>query len=110
MSEVFTELIAFWNNTQIPTQFHDVDTVGLFTNWYFLVPFIGMVGYMIFKRAVNGLILLGLGIGLWIFSGTPMVKEIYIDGEVQMDKVLPVAGVGVVSIAAIVYVLFIRSD
>ncbi|MDH5298902.1 MAG: hypothetical protein OEV91_07775 [Desulfobulbaceae bacterium] len=110
MSELFAQLVEFFNSTQIPAQFHAVDVKGLFTNSYFLVPFIGILGYMLFKRAINGMILLGTGIGLWIFSGTPFVREIYVDGQMQADKILPVAGVGVVVIAVVVYILFIRSD
>jgi len=110
MADFFAKLVDFINATQIPTQLHEVDIHGLFTNGYFLAPFILLLGYMVFKRAINGMIMLGIGIGLWVFSGTPYVQQIYINGEVQMDKVLPVVAVAVIALGVMVYVFFIRSD
>ncbi len=110
MTDLLATLMAWVNATQIPAQLHGMDAHGLFTNGYFLVPFILLVGYMIFKRSVDGLVILGLCVGLWVFSGTPYVQGLYVNGEVQMDKMLPVVGVGVVAMGLLIYIFFIRSD
>ncbi|MEJ2031913.1 MAG: hypothetical protein P8Y63_02490 [Deltaproteobacteria bacterium] len=100
----------FMQRTQVPQQFRAVDVKGLFTNLYFLIPFLAVVGHFLYRKAVNYLILLALGIGVWIVSGTSIMHGLVVNGIVQIDKILPVAGVGVVIIAVVVYVVFIRSD
>jgi len=110
MADFFAKMVEFFNSTQIPTQFHEVDVKGLFTNGWFMIPFLGMVGYQIFKQAINNLMLIGIGLALWIFSGTHYVQEIKVNGEIQMDKVLPLVAVGIITLGVIVYIYFIRSD
>ena len=75
-----------------------------------MIPFIGLIGYNAFKKAFNNLMMIGIGAGLWVFSGTPYVQEIRVNGEIQMDKVLPLVVVAVVTLGIVVYMFFIRSD
>ncbi|MEW6219826.1 MAG: hypothetical protein AB1634_09880 [Thermodesulfobacteriota bacterium] len=110
MTEIFSTIVDWINATQVPDQLRDVDAKGLFTNPFFLLPFIGLVGHMIWRQAVRDLILMVLFIGLWMFTGSQMVQGIFVEGEIQIDKILPVLGVGVGAIAVIVYLFFIRSD
>jgi len=110
MADFFAQLLEFMNSTQIPTQFQEVDVKGLFTNGWFMLPFLALVGYQLFKQAFNNLMLILIGMGLWVFSGSHYVQEIRINGEIQMDKVLPLVAVGVVTLGIIVYLFFIRSD
>ncbi|MDH4320047.1 MAG: hypothetical protein OEV73_00970 [Desulfobulbaceae bacterium] len=110
MADFFARMMEFFNSTQIPTQFNEVDVKGLFTNGWFMIPFLALVVYQLFKQAFNNLALIGIGMGLWIFSGSHYVREIRVNGEIQMDKVLPLVVVGVVTLGIIIYLYFIRSD
>jgi len=110
MMDIMGSIMDFIQNTQVVDQIRDVDAKGLFTNAYFLVPFLMLVGYWLYKQAVNSLILLVLSIGLWVFSGSSYAHNMIVNGELQLDKVLPVAAVGVGVIAVLVYIVFIRSD
>jgi len=108
--EILNRIVEFFNNTNIPEQFHEVDAIGLFTNPWFLVPFVLFIGYKLYKQSINTLVITGVAIGLWIFSGSPMAKNLIVDGQLQIGKILPVAGVGVVAIGIIIYFLFMRSE
>ncbi|MEA1933686.1 MAG: hypothetical protein U9N60_04550 [Thermodesulfobacteriota bacterium] len=110
MPEFLVSVIELVNSTNVPQQISEVDAKGLFSNGYFLVPFIGVVGYMIYKQALNSLVVMGLGIGLWIFSGSHYMQGAIVDGEIQLEKLLPVLAVWVAAIAVFIYFLFIRSD
>ena len=106
-------LISFFDlisNSLLIEQIQDVDVKGLFTNPWFLVPFVGLVGWWCYKQAFNNLVLLALGLGLWWFTGTPYATGLVVDGEIQAGKILPVAGVGVGALLVIIYLFFIRSD
>jgi hypothetical protein len=108
--DVLTTIAEFINNTNIPEQFRQVDAGGLFTNPWFLVPFVAFVGYQLYKQSFTTLIIAGVAIGVWLFTGSPMAKDLIVDGQLQIGKILPIAGVGVVALAIIVYFLFMRSD
>lgn len=110
MPHFLVAVSGFVQRTQIPRQIRKVDVRGLFTNLYFLIPFLAVVGHFLYRKAVNSLILLALGVGVWIVSGSPLMHGLVINGVVQVGKILPVMGVGVVVIAVVVYVVFIRSD
>lgn len=108
--DFLVSIVDYLYNTGIPKQFSEVDAKGLFTNWYFLVPFLGLVGYWLFKQAWNTMILTALGFGIWIFTGSKYMKNLFVDGNLQLGAIAPVVGVGIGAVAIIVYVLFIRSD
>ncbi len=110
MADFFAQMMEFINSTQIPAQFNAVDVKGLLTNGWFMIPFLALVGYQLFKQAFNNLALIAIGMGLWVFSGSHYVQEIRVNGEIQMDKVLPLVAVGVLTLGIIVYLFFIRSD
>jgi len=108
--EFLSRIIGFVNDTQVPDQIREVDVVGLFTNPWFLVPFLAFVGWKLYKMSINTLVVTAVAIGLWAFSGSPMMQGLIVNGELQLDKVLPVVGVGIVAIGIVIYFLFIRSD
>jgi hypothetical protein len=110
MTEFFASIIDWFVATRVPEQINTVDIKGLFQNSYFLVPFIGMVIYFLYKQAVNNLIITALAIFLWWFSGTDFVRGAVVGGELQLSRVLPVAGVGMAGLAILVYLLFIKQD
>jgi uncharacterized membrane protein YgdD (TMEM256/DUF423 family) len=110
MPDFLVSIAEFMRDTQVAEQFQAVDVSGLFTNPYFLIPFLALVGHIIYRKAVSTMILVIMGIGLWVFSGSPYMDDLIVNGELQLGKVLPLAGVGVGVIGVVVYLLFLRSD
>ena len=110
MADFLAPVVNFVNNTNVIEQIREVDAAGLFSNPWFLVPFIAQIGWWFYKQAVNSLVLTALVIGVWWFTGTPYAQGLVIDGHIQIGKVIPVAGVGVGIIVVLAYLFFIRSD
>ena len=110
MADFWQSLLDFWQNTNIPQQLADVDVKGLFTNPWVLLPLIAQVGWWMYKKAINNIVILGLAIGIWIFTGTPYAQGLVVNGELQAGKILPVAGVGIGVVMIIIYLIFIRGE
>ncbi|MFH1021248.1 MAG: hypothetical protein V1782_11670 [Pseudomonadota bacterium] len=110
MTEFLGQIVEFLNSTNVLQQIREIDAKGLFTNIWFLVPFIAFVCYNLYKQAMNALIITGLGFGLWLFSGSRYMEGLVVGGQLQLGKVLPVAGVFIGALAIAVYFLFMRSD
>ena len=110
MPDFLTSVFTWFKDTQVLDQIRDVDAIGLFKNPYFLVPFISLIIYYLYKQAFNNLIIIALVLGLWYFSGTEYVTGAVVNGELQLSKVIPTVLVGVGGIATLVYLLFIRQD
>ncbi|MFH1217657.1 MAG: hypothetical protein V1706_14265 [Pseudomonadota bacterium] len=110
MADFLSPVMDFINSTELPNQIRNVDVKGLFTNPWFLVPFLGQIGWWCYKQAVNSLVCTGLAICVWWFSGSEYARGMVIDGNLQLAKILPVAGVGFGIIIVLVYLFFIRSD
>ena len=110
MIEFLGQIVDFLNSTNVPQQISEVDAKGLFTNTWFLVPFIAFICYNLYKQAMNTLVMTGLGFGLWLFSGSSYMEGLVVNGTLQLGKVLPVAGVFIGAIAIAIYFLFMRTD
>jgi hypothetical protein len=110
MGDFFGKIVDLINATHIPEQISQVDAGGLFTNWYFLVPFICLIAYLLYKQAFTNLILIAIGIGVWFFTGTQYIHELVVNGEIQVEKVLPVAFGAIIVLGVVIYLLFGRSD
>jgi hypothetical protein len=110
MGDFFGKIVDLINATHIPEQISQVDAGGLFTNWYFLVPFICLIAYLLYKQAFTNIILIAIGIGVWYFTGTQYMHELVVNGEIQVEKVLPVAFGAIVVLGVVIYLLFGRSD
>jgi len=106
----FDKIVSFAQSTRIPEQIGNVDAPGLFTNSWFLVPFIILVCYMLYKQAFKDLVLMAIFIGVWVFSGSDYMQSTSVDGELQLDKVLPVVFGGAVIMGVVIYMYFGRSD
>ena len=100
----------FIEKTHLPEQVKDVDFPGLFTNPWFLVPFIGVFGYLLYKKAIRDMIILGAVLAVWYASGTPYMESLVVNGELQVNKVLPVLFGGAAIMGVVIYLLFGRSD
>jgi hypothetical protein len=99
-----------WTSSNIPGQLQDVDWRGLLTNPWFMVPLVAQIGWWIYKQAVNAIVITLLGIGVWVFTGTEYASGLVINGNIQIDKILPVAGVGLGALMIIIYLYFLRGD
>jgi len=96
--------------THLPAQIKEVDFSGLFTNPWFLVPFITITGYLLYKQAFRDIIILGAIMGAWYASGTPYMQTLVVGGELQITKILPVLFGGAGVLGFIIYLLFGRSS
>ena len=106
----FEPIVQFIEATHLPEQIKAVDFSGLFTNPWFLVPFIGLVGYLVYKKAFRDLVIFGAILGVWYASGTPYMETLVVNGEVQVAKILPVVFGGAAILGLIIYLLLGRSD
>ena len=105
----FGKIVDIVNSTHIPQQINDVDFVGLFTNPWFMVPFVSLIGWQVYKQNFRDIIIMFLIIGVWYMSGTHYMQTLIVGGELQIGKILPIlfGGAGVLGI--IIYLLFGRS-
>lgn len=111
MGEMLATVKGWIYATEILQQFDAVNVSGLFTNPFFLVPFIIVIGYFIYHQEINNLVIVALLLGWWVFSGTPYMHDLRTpEGGIALGKVLPLVLAGVVSLALVVYITFIRSD
>ena len=108
--EFLTKIVDFIHSTQVLDQFREVDAVGLFTNPWFLVPFIGMLGYMLYKQDFKEIIVIFIGLLLWHISGTEYMATLIIGDEIQLGKVLPVVFGAACLLGVVIYMYFGRSD
>ena len=105
-----TKIVDFIHSTQVLEQFREVDAVGLFTNPWFLVPFIGLIGYMLYKQDFKEIVVIFIGLLCWHISGTEYMATLIVDDEIQLAKVLPVVFGAAVLLGTIIYMYFGKSD
>jgi hypothetical protein len=108
--DFFKKIVDFIQSTQVLQQFQEVDTVGLFTNPWFLVPLVCLIGYLLYKQDFREIIVIILGFGCWHISGTEYINTLIVDDEIQLAKVLPVVFGAACILGIIIYMYFGRSD
>lgn len=108
--EFFTKIAEWFESTHLQEQIKDVDYMGLFTNPWFMVPFVFMVCYMLFKQKWKDLLIVIIFIGVWWVSGTDYMNSLIVNGELKIDKVLPVVFGGAAALGFVIYLLFGKSD
>jgi hypothetical protein len=104
------KIIEFIQSTQVLQQFKEVDAVGLFTNPWFLVPLVCLIGYLLYKQDFREIIVIIIGFGVWHISGTEYMATLIVDDEIQLAKVLPVVFGAACILGIIIYMYFGRSD
>ncbi len=107
--QIFHVIIAWIQDTGIPTQLEEVDAIGLFTNPWFIIPFICMIGYLIYKQSFKDILIFSILFGIWYASGTDYMQTLIVDGQLQLNKVLPIMGAGAAALAFIIYLIFGRN-
>ena len=103
-------LLRWFEGTHLQEQISSVDAIGLFSNPWFLVPFVALMGYMLYKKAFRDIIILAAIIGVWWASGTEYMQTLVVGDELQITKILPVLFGGAVILGVVVYLLISRSD
>ena len=106
---LFTRIVDLVQTTNVPEQLKDVDCFGLFTNPWFIVPFVLLVGYLVYKQSFRDLIIIGIIIAVWWVSGTEYMQTLVVGDELQIDKVLPVLFGGALTLGFVIYLFFGRS-
>ena len=108
--QIFSDIQEWFAATHLQEQIKEVDFVGLFTNPWFIIPFGLMVGFMLFKQKWKDLIIITIFVGIWWVSGTNYMNSLLVNGEIQMEKILPVIFGGAEILGFVIYLLFGRSD
>lgn len=106
----FSPILDFIIETKIPEQIDNVDYKGLFTNGWFMVPFVGLLAWEVYKQAINSVIIILLLTGSWAFFGTPYAQEVMGRDEIALDSVLPIVGGACAVLGFIIYRIFFKSD
>lgn len=110
MGDFFDRVLGWCDSTHIQEQVANVDYVGLFTNPWFLVPFVLAVGYLLYKQSFKDLIVIAAFLAVWYVSGTDYMQTLIVDGELEISKILPVLFGGAGLLAFLIYIFFGRSD
>ena len=110
MGNFLQKILDVIQRTHVVEQVRDVDAAGLLTNPWFMVPFIGLMGYLLFKKHFRDIVILLIFIGVWWVSGTQYMQTLTVGGEIQVGKIIPVIIGGAVSLGVVIYLLFGRSD
>ncbi len=105
-----TKIVEFIHSTKVLEQFKDVDAVGLFTNPWFILPFLCLVGYMLYKQDFKEIVVIFIGLLCWHISGTEYMATLIVNDEIQLAKVLPVVFGAACLLGVIVYMYFGKSD
>ena len=108
--EVFAKIANWFESTHIDEQLRAVDCIGLFTNPWFIAPFICAIAYMVYKQRWAKILITGIGVGVWYFSGTSYAQSLLVNGEIDISKILPVMFGGAVLLGFVIYLLLGRSD
>jgi hypothetical protein len=108
--DFLTKIVDFIHSTQVLQQFKEVDAVGLFSNPWFLIPFICLIGYLLYKQSFREIIVIFIGFGCWHISGTEYMHTLIVGDEIQLAKVLPVVFGSACVLGIIIYLYFGRSD
>lgn len=106
----FKPVLDFIISTKVPEQLETIDYKGLFSNGWFLVPYIAMIGWNIYKQAITTIILILLFTGSWAFFGTPLMQDIVGQDEMRLDTVLPLVAGACVVLGIAIYVFLFKSD
>lgn len=102
--------LRWFEGTHLQEQIRDVDAIGLLSNPWFLVPFVALMGYMLYKKAFRDIVILAAIMGVWWVSGTEYMQTLVVGDELQISKILPVLFGGAVILGVVIYLLISRSD
>lgn len=110
MGAFWDKILGFFESTHIREQVAAVDYVGLFSNPWFLVPFIAIVIYLLYTQSFKDLIVILAFVAVWWLSGTEYMHTLVVGDELQISKILPVLFGGAALMGFLIYLFFGRSD
>ncbi len=102
------KIIDIVKSTNIPQQIEEVD-LALFANPWFMVPFVALIAWWIYKQHFKDIVVVLIFIGIWYVSGTEYMQTLIVNGELQIGKILPVMFGGAAVLGIVVYMYFGRS-
>jgi len=108
MVEYFKKIVEIIRQTNIPEQMSNVDFNGLLHNPWFMVPFVFLFFYLIYKKEFNIMAIIAIGIIIWYFTGTEFMSNLIVGGEIQVNKILPIVFGGAIALIIVVYLLLNR--
>lgn len=100
MFEVVSEFIT---NTQVIEQLQDQEFRALYKNWYFIVPVAIFYCCKIFRGSFKAPVILTVMLIGGFFIDTEFCRSATINGEMQLDHVLPIVGGIFVGLLVILY-------
>ena len=106
----FRPVLDFIIDTKVPEQIQDIKYKELFTNGWFLVPYLAMLGWNVYKKAVNEIIIILLLTGAWAFCGTAYMQDILGREEIALEAVLPLVFGACTILGIIIYLVFLKDD
>jgi len=108
--EIITKIVDWFESTHLTEQIKDVDFIALFSNPWFIVPFVLMMCYLLYKQSWKDLIIITILVAVWWVTGTDYMNSLIVKGELQIEKILPVMFGGAAVLGFVIYLLFGRSD
>jgi len=106
----FTPVVDFFVETKIPEQIDNIQYKELFTNGWFLVPYLSWLAWNVYKRQFNSLITILLLSGSWAFFGTPYMRGVMNQETIQLGTILPLVGGACTVLGIIIYIFFFKSE
>jgi hypothetical protein len=106
----FKPVLDFVVSTKVPEQIENIEYQALFTNGWFLVPYLALIAWNIYKRQIYTIIIILLFTGSWAFFGTPYMREIMSRDEIQLEAILPLVGGASLVLGITVYLIFFKSE
>jgi len=110
INDIWQKILDFVGQTHVLEQVRSVDAGALAINPWFMIPFIVLVGYLLYRKSWRNIVIFCIFIGIWWFSGTEYMQSIFVKGELSVEKILPIVGGGAVALAIVIYLIFGRSD
>ena len=106
----FKPVVDFIVSTGVPDQVENVKYKELFTNGWFMVPYLFMIGWNIYKKQLYTIIIILLFTGSWAFFGTPYMRDIMGRDQISLEAVLPLVGGACVVLVITIYLIFFKSE
>lgn len=106
----FRPVVDFIIATKVPEQIENIDYQALFSNGWFLVPYLALIAWNIYRRQPYSVIIILLFTGSWAAFGTPYMQGLLGQEQIQLEAVLPVVGGGCLVLAITIYLIFFKSE
>lgn len=107
MNDLWQRFMDMMKVTEMPRQLLERDIAGLTHNLWFMLPFCLLIAWLIYRKSWQNIAIIAVITGLWWFSGSSYMDGTVVDGKPILAKLIPVAGVFLVAVVIIAYLLFL---